>query len=135
MSPSSPTSIDDRRTSIDVVIIRESLKALQGHIRWLPTDRMIADGLTKDKIDPADLLRSCIRAGKYQISPEATVLARQAADVNFEPAENVRNSRTELEKPRFTEFIFIYRNQHGHFVFVYRPQYVLTSSRWFLIVI
>ena len=80
VSPSSPTSIDDRRTSIDVVIIRESLKALQGHIRWLPTDRMIADGLTKDKIDPADLLRSCIRAGKYQISPEATVLARQAAE-------------------------------------------------------
>ena len=80
VSPSSPTSIEDRRTSIDVVIIRESLKALQGHIRWLPTDRMIADGLTKDKIDPADLLRSCIRAGKYQISPEATVLARQAAE-------------------------------------------------------
>lgn len=80
VSPSSPTSIDDRRTSIDVVIIRESLKALQGNIRWLPTDRMIADGLTKDKIDPADLLRSCIRAGKCQISPEATVLARQAAE-------------------------------------------------------
>ena len=80
VSPSSPTSIDNRRTSIDVVIIRESLKALQGNIRWLPTDRMIADGLTKDKIDPADLLRSCIRAGKYQISPEATVLARQAAE-------------------------------------------------------
>ena len=30
VSPSSPTSIDDRRTSIDVVIIRESLKSTAG---------------------------------------------------------------------------------------------------------
>ena len=80
VSPSSPTAIDDRRTSIDVVIIRESLKDLQGIIRWLPTDRMIADGLTKDKLDPADLLRSCVRSGVYQIAPETTVLARQAAE-------------------------------------------------------
>ena len=45
ISPSSPTSIDDRRTSIDVVIIRESLKNTNGSIRWLPTNRMVADGL------------------------------------------------------------------------------------------
>ena len=80
VSPSSPSAIDDRRTSIDVVIIRESIKDLQGIIRWLPTDRMIADGLTKDKLDPADLLRSCVRSGVYQIAPETTVLARQAAE-------------------------------------------------------
>ena len=80
VSPSSPTAIDDRRTSIDVVIIRESLKDLQGIIRWLPTDRMVADGLTKDKLDPEDLLRSCVRSGVYQIAPETTVLARQAAE-------------------------------------------------------
>ena len=51
-----------------------------GVIRWLPTDRMIADGLTKDKIDPIELLRSCVRVGKYQISAEETVLANQAAE-------------------------------------------------------
>ena len=80
VSPSSPTAIEDRRTSIDVVIIRESIKALQGFIRWVPTNRMIADGLTKDKCDPVDLLRSCVRAGEYQISPEETVLERQACE-------------------------------------------------------
>eukprot|EP00435_Cladocopium_sp_Y103_P044898 s702_g12.t1 len=78
ISPSSPTAVEDRRTSIDIVIIRESIKLTGAQIRWLPTDRMIADGLTKDKADPIDLLRSCVRAGSYQVSPEEFVLARQA---------------------------------------------------------
>ena len=70
ISPSAPASIDDRRTKIDVVIIRESLQCTGGVVRWLPTNRMLADGLTKDKMDPVDLLRSCLRKGRYQISPE-----------------------------------------------------------------
>ena len=62
------------------MIIRESLATTCGAIRWLPTDRMIADGLTKDKMDPVDLLRSCLRQGQYQISPEELVLQQQAEE-------------------------------------------------------
>ena len=78
-SPSSPQQ-DDRRTSIDIVIIRESIKATRASIRWLPTNRMLADTLTKDKVDPVDLLHSCLRSATYQISPEEHVLAQQAAE-------------------------------------------------------
>ena len=60
-SPSSPTSIEDRRTSIDVVIIRESCRAMQAFVRWVPTNRMLADAFTKDQGDPMDLLRSCLK--------------------------------------------------------------------------
>ena len=49
-------------------------------VRWIPTDRMLADSLTKDKGDPVDLLRSCMKSARYQISPEPTVLERQAAE-------------------------------------------------------
>ena len=56
------------------------MKAMQAHIRWIPTNRMLADGLTTDKIDPIDLLRACIRSGNYQISPEAHVLPQQATE-------------------------------------------------------
>ena len=49
-------------------------------MRWLPTNRMLADGLTKDKMDPVDLLRACIRTGQYQISPEELVLHQQAQE-------------------------------------------------------
>eukprot|EP00435_Cladocopium_sp_Y103_P029371 s1599_g7.t1 len=80
ISVSSPTSVEDRRTSIDVVILRQSLQRLAASIRWVPTDRMIADSLTKDAGDPTDLLRACIRQGTYQISPEETVLKLQAEE-------------------------------------------------------
>eukprot|EP00435_Cladocopium_sp_Y103_P071090 s130_g36.t1 len=76
----SPTSIEDRRTSIDIVILRQSLERLKGSLRWVPTNRMLADSLTKNAGDPTDLLRACIRQCTYQISPEETVLQLQAAE-------------------------------------------------------
>jgi len=79
-SPSSPTAVEDRRTSIDITIIRESLKACAMTVRWVPTNRMLADGLTKDAGDPIDLLRSCIRTSSYQVSPESDVLEMQAEE-------------------------------------------------------
>ena len=79
-SPSAPTAVEDRRTSIDITIIRESIKATQAFVRWVPTNRMLADGLTKDLGDPMDLMRSCIRNATYQISPEETVLEMQAQE-------------------------------------------------------
>ena len=88
LSPSAPTAIEDRRTSIDVTIIRESIHNMSAHVRWVPTNRMLADGLTKDQGDPLDLPRSCIKAASYQISPEDTVLQMQA-----EERENRMNSK------------------------------------------
>ena len=79
-SPSSPTSIEDRRTSIDVVIIRESCRLMRAFIRWVPTNRMLADAFTKDAGDPMDLLRSCLKCSQYQISAEETVLHNQAVE-------------------------------------------------------
>ena len=35
-----------------------------------PPNRQLADALTKDAADPVDLLRSCMRSGEYQLSPE-----------------------------------------------------------------
>ena len=78
-SQSSPT-LDDRRTSLDIIIIRESLQRTHAALRWLPTDRMIADGLTKESPEALDLLRACVRATAYQISPEDTVLEWRAAE-------------------------------------------------------
>eukprot|EP00435_Cladocopium_sp_Y103_P010611 s801_g2.t1 len=93
VSPSSPTAVDDRRTSIDIVILRESIKLMSAQIRWLPTNRMIADGLTKDKMEPSDLLRSCVRAASYQISPEDHVLAQQAAERAIRAQNRAKSSQ------------------------------------------
>ena len=80
MPPSAPTAIQDRRTSIDVAIIRESVRNLSAHVRPVPTDRMLADALTKDQGDPLNMLRSCLKSSEYQISPEDYVLQKQALE-------------------------------------------------------
>eukprot|EP00435_Cladocopium_sp_Y103_P006224 s2324_g2.t1 len=72
VSVSSPTSVEDRRTSIDIVILRQSISRLCASVRWVPTNRMLADSLTQSAGDPTDLLRACIRNARYQISPEET---------------------------------------------------------------
>ena len=79
VSKSAPT-LDDKRTALDVVIIRESIQRLGTHLRWIPTDRMIADALTKESLEAMDLIRACLRSGRYQISDEDHVLEWRAAE-------------------------------------------------------
>ena len=56
-----------------------STKHSHEFFRWAPTNRQVADALTKDSADPVDLLRSCMRSGEYQLSPEHVILERAAA--------------------------------------------------------
>ncbi|CAE7202193.1 GIP [Symbiodinium sp. CCMP2592] len=76
-SQSAPT-LDDRRTALDIVILRESLSKTGGSLRWVPTTFMLADSLTKESPEAFDLLRGCIRRGYYQICPESVVLQTRA---------------------------------------------------------
>ena len=70
-------TLDDRRTAIDVAIIRQSIRRTGLEARWVPTGHMLADGLTKDKAEPMDLLRSVLRSARYQLADEQTVLDRK----------------------------------------------------------
>ena len=79
-APTSPGGADDKRCAIDVLIIRESVGRLKCSLRWTPGDRMLADALTKNSADPADLLRSCIRRACYQISDETSLLQHRAQE-------------------------------------------------------
>ena len=80
VSMSSPSVLDDRRTAIDIAIIRQSSSRVGLITRWVPTDRMIAGALTKDAGGPADLLPTILEVGKYQIANESLVLDRQAEE-------------------------------------------------------
>ena len=73
-------TLDDKRTAIDVAIIRQSIVRAGLEPRWCPTGHMAADGLTKDKGEPLDLLRSIIRSARYQLADETTVLERAKAE-------------------------------------------------------
>ena len=80
ISLSSPSSVEDKRCGFDLVISRQCMQRLGATIRWAPTNRQLADALTKDSADPVDLLRSCMRSGEYQLSPEHIILERAAAE-------------------------------------------------------
>ena len=64
-------------------------------VRWLPTNRMIADGLAKDKADPIDLLEACVRAGTYQFSLEEHVWTQQAEERALRAQERQSESPTQ----------------------------------------
>jgi hypothetical protein len=76
-SVSSPSKLDDKRVAIDLAIIRQALERTKMSVRWCPTQLMLADSLTKDQADPADLLRAALHHGTYQLAPEASVLAQK----------------------------------------------------------
>eukprot|EP00435_Cladocopium_sp_Y103_P029630 s49_g7.t1 len=70
-------TLEDKRVAIDIAVIRQSIVRSSLQPRWVPTDRMVADGLTKDRGEPLDLLRSVFRNAKYQLADEQQVLDRK----------------------------------------------------------
>ena len=74
-SMSSVSKVEDKRVAIDLAILKQCMTRTGLSVRWCPTELMVADGLTKDQMDPADLLRAALDVGEYQLNQEATVLA------------------------------------------------------------
>ena len=72
---SSVSKVEDKRVAIDLAILKQCMARTGLSVRWCPTQLQIADGLTKDQMDPADLLRAALDVGEYQLNQEATILA------------------------------------------------------------
>ena len=66
----SPSTPQDKRSAIDVLIIRESLKKTGCVIRWTLTGLRLADGLTQDKGEAVECLRRSLRSGSYVLRGE-----------------------------------------------------------------
>jgi len=73
-----PTSRQDRRTSIEIAIIIESMQRSKSVLRWSPHPRMIADVLTKDDIGKSNgALEELLRTGTLALWDEEDELARR----------------------------------------------------------
>ena len=70
----SPTTLQDKRSAVDVLIIRESLKKTGCVIRWPPAGLQLADGLTKDKGEAVQCLRRSLRSGSKMLRNEEQVM-------------------------------------------------------------
>ena len=70
----SPSTLHDKRSAIDVLIIRESMRKTGCMIRWAPSGLQLADGLTKDKGEAVECLRRSLRSGSYMLRCEEQVM-------------------------------------------------------------
>jgi hypothetical protein len=84
-------TVEDKLAALDVICIRSHAKRAGIPLRWAPTDRQVADGLTKNTADAGDLLRSLLRRGVYALAEESGVLAEKAKE---------RQHRLEVGKQR-----------------------------------
>ena len=57
--------VEDKRTAIDVTILKDDLRRTQGQVRWIPGDFMIADALTKRM--NAQVLRNVMLHGRWSL--------------------------------------------------------------------
>lgn len=80
----------DKRTAIEVQIIREDLAGLSGEVRWVDHPAMLADGLTKIKGSNEPLFR-LLETGVFRIVEEAKLLeARSEARSNGQDSSSIR---------------------------------------------
>ena len=72
LTKNSSVSASDKRTSIDLSIIREFLRKHEGCVRWIDGRYQLADSLTK--VMPSDFLRAVMALGRYQLHEEYDTL-------------------------------------------------------------
>jgi hypothetical protein len=58
---------------------------------------MLADAFTKDKMEPADLLRAALELGEYQLNPEALVLETKKQHRLFRDQRRLLQEKHEAE--------------------------------------
>ena len=62
------TQCDDKRTAIDISILKDDVSKTAGHVRWVEGKNMLADSLTKKM--GSEFLRSVCNSGRWALSKE-----------------------------------------------------------------
>ena len=84
------------------------MQRLGATIRWAPTNRHLADALTKNTADAVDLFKSCMRSGEYQLSPEHIMLERAAAERTWRKQRQVFSQSSSLQsEPSVSSIAFV----------------------------
>ena len=69
---------EDKRTSIDISLIKQEVHEMNGRVRWVDGRTMLADSLTKDA--KSDFLREVMSSGKWSTLEEGAALQRKLAE-------------------------------------------------------
>lgn len=80
---------------------------MSAFVPWVPANRMLAEGMTKNEGDPIDLLRACVRHASYQISPGKNSL-KISSFRKITPKTGYQTPQVRVEEPsgrRKCEFV------------------------------
>ena len=95
---------DERRVALDLLDVREGIQELGDHFRWIPTDHMLADALTKRM--PPDLLlkflKDSISCLKYDdvISNTKRVEAKVRKEARAHKKSAIRSLKSSIKHAR-----------------------------------
>ena len=73
------TQTEDKRTAIDIAILKDDLKKSGGHARWVAGNNMVADALTKRM--RGDFLRAVCNKGKWTLTHHGNQLLRSDFEI------------------------------------------------------
>jgi len=73
------TQTEDKRTAIDIAILKGDLKKSGGHARWVVGNNMVADALTKRM--RGDFLRAVCNKGKWTLTHHGSLWLRSDFDI------------------------------------------------------
>ena len=88
-------SLTDKRTGLEVRVLKERLEALGGSFKWISSERQFADGLTKDTPGVRQLLADRLRYAKIKFTWDPMYLAAKK-----KTAEDRQLSRNEFAKTK-----------------------------------
>ena len=90
------SSLIDKRVSLEIRVMKERMECLGGSLRWMSSERQIADGLTKESA--RSLLASRLRHGRLKLTwgPSYTAAKKKT---KAQRIEAIKESTTNFEQP------------------------------------
>ena len=64
------SSVVDKRVGLEIRVMKEMLEELNGQLRWMSSERQIADGLTKESARVLSAARLRHRPSEVDLGPE-----------------------------------------------------------------
>ena len=100
------SGLTDKRTGLEIKVLREGLESLGGRLKWISSERQYADSLTKE--GTRQLLADRLRYGRIKLSWDPDYIAakrKKLSDRNASRDEFSQPLATVVEEPETTEDI------------------------------
>jgi hypothetical protein len=98
------SGLTDKRTGLEIKVLREGLESLVGRLKWISSERQYADSLTKE--GTRQLLADRLRYGRIKLSWDPDYIAakrKKLSDRNASRDEFSQPLATVVEEPETTE--------------------------------